>query len=50
MAYLAAYLVAYREKGLQECLQQEAESLSYCPTLPSVYVSRSGALQWEVLG
>lgn len=29
-------LVAYYEKGLQECLLEEAKSLLYCPTLPSV--------------
>jgi hypothetical protein len=50
VAYLAVCLVAYREKGLQECLQEEAESLPYYPTLPSVYVSRSGVLRWEEHG
>jgi hypothetical protein len=48
-AYLVACLLAYRVKDQQECLL-EAESLSYCPTLPSVYVSRSGWLRWGVQG
>jgi hypothetical protein len=42
VADLAVCPVARREKALQECLL-------YYPTLPSVYVSRSGVLRWEVL-
>ena len=42
--------VAYREKGLQECLLEEAESLLYYLTLPAMYVCQSGVLRREVLG
>jgi hypothetical protein len=49
MAYLKVCLVVYHEKGLQEFLLKEAESFLYCPTLSSVYESRSGVLRWEAL-
>jgi hypothetical protein len=37
-------------RACRSALLEEAESLLYCPTLPSMYVSRSGVLRWEVLG
>jgi hypothetical protein len=49
VADLAVYLVVYHEKGLQEWLLEETESLRYCRTLPSVYVSQSDLLRLGAL-
>jgi hypothetical protein len=45
VACLVVYLVAYGEKGREEWLLEETESLPYCPTLPFVYVSQSRGLR-----
>ncbi len=50
MTYLAICDVACREKKLQELSLVEAESVLYCPTLPSVYISQSVVLRWGLLG